>query len=168
MFQNSTILLVEDNMDMQEYMKLLLEDECKQLFFAGNGAEGLMQYKHNKPDLIITDLNMPMMNGIEMSKEIKMKDYSQPIILLTAHGDIEELQEAINIGLNAFISKPIENIEILFNTIKKLLDSKREIGLSKGAQIKEKIRETRFVNDILHNDQEYIDYESLVKDTNWK
>ncbi len=168
MFKNNTILLVEDNVDMQEYMRLLLEDECKQLFFASNGKEGIEQYKQNKPDLIITDLNMPIMNGIIMSKEIKNHDSSQPIVLLTAHGDIQELQEAINIGLNAFISKPIENIEILFNTIDKLLKKIDKKGtcntLKRDIKNEADVNANNVAIDILHDDQEYVDYESLISD----
>lgn len=163
MFKNHTILLVEDNLDMQQYMKLLLEDDCKELLFAKDGVAGLKQYEENNPDVIITDLNMPIMNGIEMSQKIKKQDRLQPIILLTAYGNVGELQDAINIGLNAFISKPIENIEILFNTIKKVLDVSTDIHQVIEQQPDDEKNVTNFVNEILHDDLEYIDYETLIK-----
>ena len=161
MFQSNTILLVEDDKDMQSYMKLLLEDECKKIFIAENGMDGFSMYKKYKPDIIITDLNMPIMDGIIMSKHIKDEDFNQPIILLTAYGDIKELQDAINIGLNAFISKPIENIEVLFSSINKLLKNANNCKRT-SAQVNNKIE---IVSDILHDNQEYIDFESLIKDT---
>lgn len=163
MFKNHTILLVEDNLDMQQYMKLLLEDDCKELFLAKDGVSGLKQYEENNPDVIITDLNMPVMNGIEMSQKIKMQNSLQPIILLTAYGNVNELQVAINIGLNAFISKPIENIEILFNTIKKVLNISTDIDQVREQQSQNEENVTNFVNEILHDDLEYIDYETLIK-----
>jgi len=118
-------------------------------------------YKKYNPDIIITDLNMPIMDGITMSKHIKEDDFYQPIILLTAYGDIEELQEAINIGLNAFISKPIENIAVLFSSINKLLKNVNNRKIPSSSMNKE----IYMLNDILHDDQEYIDFESLLKDT---
>ena len=165
MFKNNTILLVEDNIDMLGYMRLLLESQCKQLFFAKNGEEGIEEYKKNKPDLIITDLNMPVMNGIEMSREIKKDDFLQPIILLTAYGDVEELQEAINIGLNAFLSKPIEEINVLFNTIEKLLKNSYKLGINIDIPSKsdEDLKVDNFVTSLLHDDQEYVDYEMFAQ-----
>jgi len=192
MFKNYTILLVEDNIDMQKYMKKLLEDECKEFFLADDGEEGLSVYKEKKPDLIITDLNMPKMDGIQMSKKIKEDNFLQPIILLTAYGDIRELQEAINIGLNAFLSKPIEDIEILFNTITKIFyrfDQHKEKEVDKNSKVNEELNNSikklldnidsivdedskksedlkleSFISDILHDDVDYFDYESLKND----
>jgi len=158
MFQDYTILLVEDDKVMQEYIDIILRDSCKELFFANNGVEGLEQYQKHRPDLIITDLNMPIMDGIEMSKHIKTEDFTQPIILLTAYGDIKELQEAINIGLNAFLSKPVENKEILFKTIAKLLMHVNKV------KSHDEHKADSVVNDLLHNNQEYVDYESLILD----
>ena len=59
MFRDYTILLVEDDMVMQELIRYMLKDECKELLFADNGIEGIEEYKKSKPDLIITDFHMP-------------------------------------------------------------------------------------------------------------
>jgi CheY-like chemotaxis protein len=155
MFKEITILLVDDNIETQEYMKFLLKEECKELFFAYSAEEGISKYKTYKPDLIITDLNMPGMNGISMSKEIKKLNFYQPIILLTGYGALTELQEAINVGLNAFIAKPIESINIIVNTINTVLNNKNKMN---GFIPNEDNSELNTM-DFLHESNEYIDYE---------
>lgn len=158
MFKEISILLVEDNIETQEYMKFLLQEECKELFFAYNGIEGIAKYKAYKPDLIITDLNMPQMNGITMSKEIKKIDFNQAIILLTGYGDLMELQEAINVGLNAFVSKPIENIQTIVTAINTVLSNKKKVNGFISDGIDNDSKTIEIINDILHDGNEYVDY----------
>lgn len=163
MFKDYSILLVEDDKNMQEYMRHILEEECKEFIVADDGDEGLEMYRIYKPNIVISDLNMPMMNGISLSKEIKRDNPIQPIILLTAFGKIEELQEAINIGINAYISKPIESIDILFNTMKKLLNQVEQKNKNNSTN-KTEVDSSELkdlVCDILHDNNEYIDYDSL-------
>ena len=164
MIKNSTILFVEDNIEMQEYMNLLLEDRCKELLFARNGEEGIAEWSKHRPDLIITDLNMPLMNGLEMSKEIKQQKYDLPILLLTAYGDSKELKEAINIGINGFISKPIESISILFETIENLLKKSIKNDKTIHNNTIDEQNHASFVNSIMYDNNEYFDYDMLRND----
>ncbi|MDC0933255.1 response regulator [Arcobacteraceae bacterium] len=166
MFKEISILLVDDNKDTQEYMSFLLQEECKELILAYDGIEGISKFKKYKPDLIITDLNMPQMNGITMSKKIKKIDFNQPIILLTGYGDLSELQEAINVGLNAFISKPIENIEIVVNAINTVLHNRKKVNGFIPNVNNEDINTIEIINDILQDRNEYIDYPAYIESTN--
>ena len=118
--ENFTLLYVEDNKDMQSYMKSFLEDEVKVFYQAYNGEEGVEIYQNKSPDIILTDINMPKMDGLEMSKIIKEFDPLQPIIVLSAFQDAEILKRAINIGVDGFISKPINDIKNLLNTLEKV------------------------------------------------
>jgi len=166
MFKDISILLVEDNIETQEYMKFLLQEECKELYFAYDGIEGIEKYKSYKPDLIITDLNMPEMNGLIMSKEIKKIDYSQPIILLTGYGALSELQEAINVGLNAFVAKPIENIDTIVNAISTVLGNKTKVNGFIPNLIKKDNNTIEIINDILQDKNEYVDYPAYIEPMN--
>ena len=135
-----TILYIEDDLDMQEYMQDLLQDEIKELYLASNGEEGLEVYKDKKPDIVLSDVNMPYMNGLVMSHAIKSIDKTQSIILLTALNDIEIIKEAIDIGINSFINKPIENIETL---LKNLEYQAQKIQNSRDAQEYRALKEER-------------------------
>ena len=148
MLQDFTLLYVEDDLDTQEYMEFYLSDEVKELYQAYNGEEGIELYKSKKPDIIVTDLNMPKLNGMDMIKKIKSIDSQQIIIITSAFGDVDNLMEALNNGANGFISKPID--------IEKFNDKLLEVT----ASLKDKIdkdrdnqEEKKILYDLAHYDE---------------
>jgi len=110
---NFTLLYVEDDIDAQTWMKMMIEDEVKEFFQAFDGEEGLQMYKKHKPDIILTDINMPILDGLKMAKEIKSIDKNQHILIMSAFDDREILLNSINIGIDYFISKPIDMSELM-------------------------------------------------------
>ncbi len=102
------VLYVEDNDDVRKETLDLLGEFFDYIETASNGLEGLEKFKSKKFDLIITDINMPKMNGIEMVKEIKKIDKKIPIIVITAFSDFKYLMECIRIGVYGYILKPID------------------------------------------------------------
>jgi len=102
------ILYVEDDETVREQMSMILKMLFNVVDIAKNGVEALEKYKNNKYDLIITDVTMPNMNGIELLKEIKKIDSTQKIIILSAHREDEFIKEAKDLGVNGIIFKPIE------------------------------------------------------------
>ncbi len=103
-----SILLVEDDKTINEYLQKNLQKIVEVVHSAKDGKDGFEKFKHNKIDIVITDLNMPKMNGIEMSKEIRKFDTQVPIIILTAYHEEELIMEAINDGgVNKYLLKPI-------------------------------------------------------------
>lgn len=110
MLEEFTLLYVEDNKDSQDFMNELLNDEVKELYQAYNGRDGFTLFSEKKPDIIITDINMPLQNGLEMSKKIKEISPEQIIILLTSLSDINVIKEAIDINIDGYINKPILDI----------------------------------------------------------
>lgn len=122
-----TLLYVEDDQDAQEWMQMMLKDNFKEYYQAFNGQEGLELYKKHRPDIIITDINMPVLDGLEMAQEIKLKNKEQAIIVMSAFDDKETLLKAINIGIDYFTPKPVD-MDILFekleNITQQLLDKK--------------------------------------------
>ncbi len=102
-----SILYVEDNSSIQEEVVYFLKNRVSKLFIASNGEEGLKLFKEKKPNLIVTDISMPILDGIEMSKKIRFFDKEIPIIVVSAYNDSEYLTDAIDIGIVNFLMKPL-------------------------------------------------------------
>jgi CheY-like chemotaxis protein len=91
------ILYVEDDRDILENISEILEDLCDRLITASNGKEALELFNHHGDiDLIITDINMPEMNGLELISEIKNIDENIPILITSANSDHDHLIKALN------------------------------------------------------------------------
>jgi YesN/AraC family two-component response regulator len=124
------ILYVEDDADVMSQTKLILDDFVKEVHTAKDGEEGLKMALELPIDIIIADINMPKMNGIDMLKALKEEhERDIPSIITTAHNDTEYLMDAINLKVDGYIIKPI-NIKDLINSIYKVMlpiIQKREI-----------------------------------------
>ncbi len=120
------LLLVEDNEDFRFYLKDNMK-QSYQVMEAHNGAEGLKMAQEYVPDLIVSDVMMPVMDGIEMCKKIRSDHHLShiPIILLTARMAEEQKMEGFESGADDYITKPF-NVEILQSRIKNLLQ-RREL-----------------------------------------
>ena len=104
-----TILVVDDEIDILETIIDTLDIEFEDAIVvdrAMNGVEALKLFQEKSFDLVITDLNMPEMNGIDFSIEVKQLNKEMPIIVFTGHGDVEELSRLNNVGVQAMIKKP--------------------------------------------------------------
>ncbi len=113
--KNITILYAEDEKDLREVTHQILKGFTKKQYVAQNGQEGLELFKkyENEIDLIITDVNMPILNGLDMVKEIKKINMNIPIIVATAFSNKEYLLEAIDIGVDKYVLKPIDIAKLL-------------------------------------------------------
>jgi EAL domain-containing protein (putative c-di-GMP-specific phosphodiesterase class I)/PleD family two-component response regulator len=124
------VLYVEDDLSIQAEMQELLKKFFSTIVLAKNGKEGLEAYKKESYDLIITDVNMPIMNGIEMSKTILEKNHNQSIIIFSAYSDSKYLLELINSGIEYFILKPVD-IKKLTKIIFKVAQAQNNKKLAK-------------------------------------
>jgi signal transduction histidine kinase len=127
-----SLLYVEDEYEIASLMRELLEDEVSTLYVAKNGEEGLQMYEEHKPDIVLSDIYMPKLDGLSMSKSIKELYPEQPIILLTAFNNIDDLKQAIMIGIDSYVNKPIRSIEELNKPLKsvaKKLGEKKELKI---------------------------------------
>jgi len=117
------LLYVEDEIDARGMVsKMLVMNYPKlKLYAAENGAVGLELYREHGPDIVVTDINMPVMDGIRMSREIKSINPEAHIIAVTAHSDTSYLLNAIEIGVHHYVLKPI-NYDDLFAVIDKILE----------------------------------------------
>ncbi len=119
------ILIVEDNLTNQLVLLGLLEDYVKEIDIANNGKEALDLFKSGKYELILMDLQMPIMDGYEATKIIREIDKDIPIIALSANAMTEEVEKTKAYGMNEHLAKPID-VEKLFTTLSKYINSNKK------------------------------------------
>ena len=143
-----TALYVEDESTIRDVIITILGSVFKKIIVGVNGEDGLNRYFEHKDeiDLIITDINMPSMNGLDMLDKIKEDDPFIPMVITTAHNDIDFLHRAIEVGVTGYVTKPID-IRKLLETIKKnalpIVEKKRlETELKKEQE--EKLKNAKF------------------------
>ena len=119
----ATILVVDDTVDTRDLIHLYLTGEGYTVLLAGDGGEGLYRAKAERPDMVITDINMPNMDGHTLIRELRAEEgfADLPIIALTAYGS-EAAEEAKKNGANAVFAKPM-NFEDLLAEVARLLES---------------------------------------------
>jgi two-component system, chemotaxis family, chemotaxis protein CheY len=116
-----TILVVEDNADTRALMKSILELSRFKVVLAVDGMDGIEQACAESPDLIITDISMPRLNGLEMIQQLRaMPEFkTTPILAVTAHG-MDKAMEAIKAGANRALARPVQN-HLLLVLVRNLL-----------------------------------------------
>jgi two-component system, cell cycle response regulator len=103
-----TVLYVEDDEDARKLFTVFLKRITGNLITAQDGREGLSAYHAHQPKIIITDIQMPNMDGITMAGEIRKLDKSAQIIVLTAFEEVDYLKASINIGVDKYMTKPAD------------------------------------------------------------
>ncbi len=112
LLKNLKLLYVEDDKDVLQQMSFFLKKRVGKLFVAENGIEGLKMFKEHLPDLILSDLQLPGMDGINMVKEIR-KISDVPIIISTAFSEKDIILRAVDLGIENYIVKPIDIRELM-------------------------------------------------------
>ncbi|QNO16062.1 sigma-54-dependent Fis family transcriptional regulator [Alkalicella caledoniensis] len=127
------ILVVDDERNMRWAIKNALVKEGFDVFEASNGKEGLEMLASIEPNLVLLDIRMPGMDGIETLTEIKKKDKDVPVIMITAHGTMEMAIDALKLGALDFVSKPfeLEKLKIIIRNALDLRNMKEEISYLK-------------------------------------
>jgi YesN/AraC family two-component response regulator len=106
----TSLLIVEDDLLLSDCLKEFLSSEVDVIHQSYNGAEALEVLASEDVHLVITDINMPVMNGIELIKTMRLKKMVHPIIFFTAHGDEKLMREALSYGAFDFILKPSQDL----------------------------------------------------------
>lgn len=119
------ILIIEDEEPIRRVLVRILIDENKnfQITEAKNGKEGISYLKKEKFDLVLCDIKMPKMDGIEVLQETKTNNINIPFIILTGHGNLETAVDAMKLGAYDFISKP-PDLNRLLTTVRNALENK--------------------------------------------
>jgi DNA-binding response OmpR family regulator len=108
-----TILVVDDNRGVLEFLLLLLSKHGLSVIGASNGSECLDIARSQPVDLVILDVMMPVMDGLEVCHQLKKLNVAIPIILLTARDDMTTRAAAMDLGVSEFVAKPVNNQDLL-------------------------------------------------------
>ncbi len=175
------ILLVEDEENLARLLKDAIGDNFYSFTIAKDGVEGMELFKKIKPDIVITDIMMPKMSGLDMAKELKKINPKAPIIILSAFSEKEKLFSAIDVGITKYFLKPFDTDELLeyissitpklankmvklcdgfiFNkTTSSLYKQERYIALTKN--------DIKFLSLLLDNQNRVID-DATIKESLW-
>jgi signal transduction histidine kinase len=107
-----TILLVDDEKDIRDVLQMALTDAGHKVIMAENGEEALARYNEKQPPIVITDIKMPVMDGIELLRNIKQLNTETEVIMITGHGDMDLAIRSLKYNATDFITKPI-NVDAL-------------------------------------------------------
>lgn len=122
-FKELTLLLVEDEDSIRESMQEVFGGVFQKVISASNGDEGLKKFKKFSPDIVIADIMMPIMDGLEMSRQIKEFSKNTPVVILSAYSEKEKLLKAIDVGIDKYVIKPIDMDE-LFVVLEQIVKTK--------------------------------------------
>ncbi|MBM0637452.1 response regulator transcription factor [Campylobacter sp. VicNov18] len=147
------ILVVEDEVKARESLINVLSNRFSKVIGAQNGDEGLKKFKKFKPDLVITDIAMPIMDGLDMAREIKEISDDVPIVVLSAYSEKERLLRSIDIGIDKYLIKPVD-IEELFKVLDYLVDEKIEVNML--VKISKEYQFNKTKRTLIHNGKEII------------
>ncbi|EAK6246721.1 butyrate response regulator transcription factor BumR [Campylobacter jejuni] len=147
------ILVVEDEIKTRESLINVLSERFSKVIGAQNGDEGLKKFKKFKPDLVITDIAMPIMDGLDMAREIKEISDDVPIVVLSAYSEKERLLCSIDIGIDKYLIKPVD-IEELFKVLDCLVGEKIEANML--VKISEEYQFNKTKRTLIHNGKEIV------------
>ncbi len=116
------VLVVEDSPVQALALQRLLEEKGLQVFLAGDGPAGLLLAARHNPDVIVLDIQMPVMDGIEMYRRLKADPCTQhiPVVILTAHGKAQTVRTGLELGAVDFIPKDAFSDKVLLETLRQL------------------------------------------------
>ena len=160
MAQNKNILVVEDDPDIKELISFNLSNQGHQVFEANNGELGIEKAREKLPDLILLDLMLPGIHGLDVCRIIKADQETKdiPIIMVTAMGQEEDIVKGLETGADDYITKPF-SIKVLLARVSAVLrrsfeeydqDSDKSL-LINGISIKPRLREVRVKDKVIDN-----------------
>ncbi|MHC4886607.1 MAG: response regulator [Planctomycetota bacterium] len=117
-----TVLIIDDEEILRDSMKDFLEDRDYQVFTASDGQQGLNTFAQEHPDLVLTDLRMPEVDGLDVLKKITEIAPDTPIIVLSGTGDIDDSVQALKLGAWDYLLKPIKDMSIILHAIDSVLE----------------------------------------------
>lgn len=175
---NLTVLYVEDEDNLRAALQNAIGDEFSEFIVARDGSEGLKKFKKFKPDIVITDISMPICDGLQMSKEIKKLSREIPIVILSAFSEKERLLEAIDVGIDKYLIKPIDPDELInilcfiandllsINDLVELgnnyqFDKSRKVLVKDDETIQLTKKELLFISILVKNLDKFISHEEL-------
>ncbi|WP_319469713.1 response regulator [uncultured Pseudodesulfovibrio sp.] len=143
------ILVIDDERPTLKMFTLLLSAYGYEILTAENGRDGLELFKKERPGLILTDIKMPLMDGIEVLKEIKQLSPNAEVIVITGHGDMDLAIQALNLDATDFINKPLQR-EALEHALERATE-RLAIAKSEEGQVSVEVRPAAVVVGVRGN-----------------
>ena len=112
------LLYVEDEEEIRDQLSRFLKRRVGTLYTAANGKEGVEAFRQHRPDLVMTDIEMPAMNGLEMAEAIREDDRDVPIIVATAFNELKYFMKSIEVGVDEYVLKPVNTDALMGSLIK--------------------------------------------------
>jgi CheY-like chemotaxis protein len=131
-----SLLYVEDEKILRSVYERILRPKVATLLMADNGEEGFQKYQEYQPDLILTDIKMPVMNGLDMIRKIRKLNPNARVIIMSAYGESHYFMRAIENGVKSFLPKPVDNDKLLAV----ISEQVREIQLERDVKSEEQKR----------------------------
>ena len=125
MLKDIKVLYVEDEYDVRENIAELLKDEVGEVQTAQNGLEAIEILKKHTPDVVLTDIYMPQLNGLELSEHIRVNYENLPVVFLSAFSNVEDMRKAIELGIDSYINKPVTDFNVLRKALEKTVLKQR-------------------------------------------
>ena len=129
-----SVLIVEDDKNIQELLQMYLEKEGYAVTVANDGGQGLSKFRSIKPDLVLLDVMMPVMDGWAVCKTIRSES-DTPVIMLTAKGEVDDKVAGLKSGADDYVTKPFEMKEVLARIEAVLRRSDRGAELKKARRL---------------------------------
>ncbi|MGD0283559.1 MAG: response regulator [Dissulfurispiraceae bacterium] len=134
-----TVLYVEDDPHARKTVTEILKRVIRTVYTAENGKDGLEAFKQHNPDIVITDIRMPVMSGLDMARKIREGNSTKQIIVTTAHSDTDYFLAAIDIAVDQYVLKPVQS-DRLIAAVRKCADFVlNEIKMQKHNEEREKL-----------------------------
>jgi PAS domain S-box-containing protein len=156
MDRSSSILVIDDEESIRTLLRITLANKGFEVFTAEDGEQGIEVFKRERPPMVITDIKMPGMDGIEVLKEIRQMNPDTRVIVITGHGDMESAIEALKLEASDFINKPItdEGLMVAIRRAEEILWMKQKLREYTGKlelKVKEATEELRKAADFQRN-----------------
>ena len=122
--QEMSLLYVEDNPDAREMTSMILQEFFGHVVTAADGEEGLTLFGEHAIDIVLTDINLPKLSGLEMLREIRKIDQQVSMVVLSAYNDASYMEESIAIGVDGYLKKPID-VDAFFDLVSRIVQKYR-------------------------------------------
>ncbi len=175
---NLTLLYAEDDLQSRNNYAFVLKEYFSEVYLAEDGREALDLYHDKKPDVLLLDISMPFINGLDFVKSVRMTNRDIPIIVLTAHAEQEKLLTAIPLGLSEYLLKPVDDRKLIQTILKTIEDiqSRETISIRKNLtwnkannnllykeeNIKLTKKENKLLAFLLSSPSEYFTHDTLI------
>lgn len=152
---SATLLIIDDDEVVRASLAAYLEDSGFNVLQASNGLQGLEVFQRDKPDLVICDLRMPQVDGLELIRRINVLDAEAPVIVVSGAGVMGDVVEALRLGAADYLIKPLEDLAVLEHSIHRALDrvNLRLENKHYGEQLEVANRELQASLHLLQEDQ---------------